>query len=241
MGRLFDHKRDAARERRPRLLSGASGFGHPQGSQAEAGPEIIALRDGRFSIVPTRDLVPGDIVRLRIGNIVPADVQLIESDYLSIDQSALMGESLSVNKSRGNVAYAGTVVKQGEMLGVVNTGAHTNFHTVVALVAKAALEKRSHFQRMVIRIGDFLILITVVLVLLIVMVALFRHEPLLEIARVALALTVTVIPVALPAVLSVTLAVGAMNLARRQAIVSRLTAIEELADVDVFCSDKTAL
>src|SRR5512135_2194417 len=135
---------------------------------------------------------------------------------------------------------ASTIVKQGEMLAVVvNTGINTNFHTVVALVAKASLEERSHFQKMVIKIGDFLILITVALVVLIVLVALFRNEHFLEIARFALVLTVASIPVALPAVLSVTMAVGAMNLARRQAIVSRLTAIEELAGVDVFCSDKT--
>ncbi|HTS53918.1 MAG TPA: HAD-IC family P-type ATPase [Burkholderiales bacterium] len=122
---------------------------------------------------------------------------------------------------------------------VVNTGANTNFHTVVALVAEAELEQTSHFQQMVIRIGNFLILITVALVILIVMVSLFRHEPFLEIARFALVLTVAAIPVALPAVLSVTMAVGAVNLSHRQAIVSRLTAIEELAGVDVFCSDKT--
>jgi hypothetical protein len=180
------------------------------------------------------------VIRLRIGNIVPADVQLIEGDYLLIDQSALTGESLPVSKKQEEVAYASTVVKQGEMLAVVvNTGANTNFHTVVELVAKASLQERSHFQKMVIRIGDFLIAMTVVLVLLIVMVSLFRHENMLEIARFALVLSVAAIPVALPAVLSVTMAVGAMNLARRQAIVSRLTAIEELAGADVFCSDKT--
>ena len=179
-------------------------------------------------------------VTLMIGNVVPADVQLLQGDYLLIDQSALTGESLPVNKGAADVAYASTVIKQGEMLAVVvNTGTDTNFHTVVALVAKASLEERSHFQKMVIKIGDFLILITGVLVIVIVMVALFRHEHFLEIARFALVLTVASIPVALPAVLSVTMAVGAMNLARRQAIVSRLTAIEELAGVDVFCSDKT--
>ncbi|MGD8874975.1 MAG: plasma-membrane proton-efflux P-type ATPase [Gammaproteobacteria bacterium] len=204
------------------------------------GREVIVLRDGSFSTLPARDLVPGDIIRLRMGNIVPADVQLLQGDYLLIDQSALTGESLPVSKKVQQVAYASTVVKQGEMLAVVvNTGASTNFHSVVALVARATKEARSHFQKMVIRIGDFLIIITIVLVLLIVMVALFRHENLLEIARFALVLSVAAIPVALPAVLSVTMAVGAMNLARRKAIVSRLTAIEELAGVDVFCSDKT--
>jgi H+-transporting ATPase len=202
--------------------------------------EVVVLREGAFKTIPARELVPGDIVKLRIGNVVPADVRLLDGEYLSVDQSALTGESLPVNKKTGEVAYANTIVKQGEMLAVVvNTAARTNFHTVVALVAKASLQERSHFQKMVIRIGDYLILITVALVVLIVMVALFRHEPLLEIARFALVLTVAAIPVALPAVLSVTLAVGAVNLARRQAIVSRLTAIEELAGVDVFCSDKT--
>ena len=202
--------------------------------------EVTVLREGEYKTVPARELVPGDIVKLRIGNVVPADVQLLEGDYLSVDQSALTGESLPVDKKAGEAAYANTIVKQGEMMAVVvNTGTATNFHTVVALVAKASLEEQSHFQKMVIRIGDYLILITVALVVLIVMVALFRHSPFLEIARFALVLTVAAIPVALPAVLSVTLAVGAVNLARRQAIVSRLTAIEELAGVDVFCSDKT--
>jgi len=202
--------------------------------------EVIALRDGAFLSIPARDLVPGDIVKLRIGNIVPADVQLLRGDYLLIDQSALTGESLPVSKKSGELAYANTIVKQGEMLAVVvNTGARTNFQTVVSLVAKASMEERSHFQKMVIRIGNFLILITVALITLIIMVALFRHQHFLEIARFSLVLTVAAIPVALPAVLSVTMAVGAVNLARRQAIVSRLTAIEELAGVDVFCSDKT--
>jgi H+-transporting ATPase len=202
--------------------------------------DVIVLRDGTFQTVSAVGLVPGDVVKLRIGNVVPADVQLLQGDYLLIDQSALTGESLPVSKKAGEVAYSSTIVKQGEMLAVVvNTGSATNFHTVVALVAKASLEERSHFQRMVIRIGNFLIMITVALVALIIMVALFRHENFLEIIRFALVLTVAAIPVALPAVLSVTMAVGAVNLAKREAIVSRLTAIEELAGVDVFCSDKT--
>jgi H+-transporting ATPase len=202
--------------------------------------ETIVLRDGAFTSIPSRNLVPGDIIKLRIGNIVPADVQLFRGEYLLIDQSALTGESLPVSKKADEIAYANTIIKQGEMLAVViNTGSHTNFQTVVSLVAKASLEERSHFQRMVIRIGNFLIAITAALVALIIMVALFRHQPFLEIARFSLVLTVAAIPVALPAVLSVTMAVGAVNLARRQAIVSRLTAIEELAGVDVFCSDKT--
>lgn len=200
----------------------------------------LVLREGAFKTIPARELVPGDIIKLKIGNIVPADVQLLRGEYLLVDQSMLTGESLPVSKSRDDIAYANTIVKQGEMMAVVvNTGSRTHFHSVVALVAAAGLKERSHFQRMVIQIGNFLILITVVLVMIIVMVALFRHENFLEITRFALVLTVAAIPVALPAVLSVTMAVGALNLARRQAIVSRLSAIEELAGVDIFCADKT--
>jgi H+-transporting ATPase len=202
--------------------------------------EALVLRDGRFETTPARELVPGDLIKLRIGSIVPADVQLLGEGYLQLDQSALTGESLPVGKQADDVAYANTIVTQGEALAiVVNTGARTNFQSVVALVAKASLEERSHFQKMVIRIGDFLIVTTIALVVLIVMVSLFRHEDMLEIVRFALVLMVAAIPVALPAVLSVTLAVGALNLARREAIVSRLTAIEELAGVDILCSDKT--
>ncbi len=211
-----------------------------QALKSQLANAVIVIRGGAAKTVAAREIVPGDIVRLRMGNVVPADVQLVSGDYLLLDEAALTGESLPVSKTAGAVAYAGTIVRQGEMLAVVvNTGASTNFHSVVALVAEASREQRSHFQKMVIRIGNFLILITVALVVLIVMVALFRHESLLEIVRFALVLTVAAIPVALPAVLSVTLAVGAVNLARHKAIVSRLTAVEELAGVDVFCCDKT--
>lgn len=208
--------------------------------KAKLSTEAIVLRNGHFSTIGVHDLVPGDIIRLRIGAIVPADVKLIDGEYLTLDESALTGESLPVDKQPGAVAYANTVVKQGEMLAVVvNTGATTAFASVVSLVARANLKERSHFQRMVIRIGNFLILVTLAMVILIILAALFRHESFIEIARFSLVLTVAAIPVALPAVLSVTLAVGAVNLARKQAIVSKLTAIEELAGVDVLCSDKT--
>jgi len=208
--------------------------------KAKMDQQVTVLRESTFSRISSRTLVPGDIIKLRIGDIIPADVQLLSGDFLLIDQAALTGESLPVSKKLNEVAYANTIVKQGEMLAVVvNTGSHTHFSSVVSLVAKAQLEERSHFQKMVIQIGNFLIIITVSLVLLIIMVSLFRHENFIEIARFALVLTIAAIPVALPAVLSVTMAVGAMNLARKQAIVSKLTAIEELAGVDIFCTDKT--
>ncbi len=202
--------------------------------------KAIVLRDGKFQTIDARYLVPGDIVKIKIGDLVPADVKLIDGDYIQADQSALTGESLPVSKKPGDIAYSNSVVKQGEMLGVVtHTALDTYFGRTVALVARAEREQKSHFQKAVLHIGNYLIVITIFLVVIILIAALFRHENLLEILRFALVLTVAAIPVAMPAVLTVTLAAGAMKLARKQAIVSRLVAIEELAGVDVLCSDKT--
>ncbi|GKT11407.1 MAG: H+-transporting ATPase [Thiomicrorhabdus sp.] len=201
---------------------------------------IITRRNGQFIQVKFKNLVPGDIIKLKIGDIVPADVLLITDGYLSIDQSSLTGESLPVSKKSGDIGYANTVIKQGEMLAViVNTGNRTNFHKVVSLVASAQMHEESHFQKMVIKVGNFLIGLTLTMIAIILVSAYFRDENMMEIVRFALVLTIAAIPVALPAVLSVTMAIGALNLARKKAIVSRLVAIEELAGVDVFCLDKT--
>ncbi|BBP43369.1 plasma-membrane proton-efflux P-type ATPase [Thiosulfativibrio zosterae] len=202
--------------------------------------QTTALRDGKFIEIPSRELVPGDLIQLRIGDMIPADVQLVSGDYLMIDESALTGESLPVNKQSQEVAYANTVVKQGQMMAVIiHTAAQTRFHSVVALITKTQQSETSHFQKMVLQIGHFLIALTVFLAMIIILVSLSRGDPIGDILRFVLVLTVASIPVALPAVLSVTMAVGAMNLAKRQAIVSKLTAIEELAGIDIFCSDKT--
>jgi len=208
--------------------------------KAKIAGKALVLRDGTFRTVPSRELVPGDIVKVKIGDMVPADVKLAEGDFILADQSALTGESLPVSKKTGDIAYSSSVIRQGEMLAVVvGTALNTFFGKTAALVARAQKEEKSHFQKAVIHIGNYLILITIFLAAMILITAMFRHEPMVEILRFTLILTVAAIPVALPAVLTVTLAVGAMNLAKRQAIVSRLVAIEELAGVDVLCSDKT--
>ncbi len=203
--------------------------------------KAIVLRDGEWREVDARYLVPGDIVKLKIGDIVPADVKLIGGgDFLLVDQSALTGESLPVEKKPGDVVYANSIVKQGEMNAlVVATGLDTYFGATVKLVARAEREERSHFQQMVIQVGNFLIGMTLVVVGVMVVVELGRGKPWEDLLRYALVLTVAAIPVALPAVLTVTMAVGALYLAKRQVIVSRLAAIEELAGVDVLASDKT--
>ncbi|WP_083607619.1 plasma-membrane proton-efflux P-type ATPase [Thalassospira sp. TSL5-1] len=196
------------------------------------------LRDGKWRDIPARDLVCGDIVSLRLGNIIPADARLVDGDYLAVDQSALTGESLPVDKKMGDDVYSGSIAKMGEMTAQITaTGMNTYFGKTARLVQNAG--NVSHFQKAVLRIGNFLILSTLGLVALILMVALYRGDPWFETVLFALILTVAAIPVALPAVLSVTMAVGAEKLARLKAIVSRLVAIEELAGIDILCSDKT--
>ncbi|WP_293449221.1 plasma-membrane proton-efflux P-type ATPase [Persephonella sp.] len=200
----------------------------------------IVLRDGKWKEIDARYIVPGDIIKLKIGDIIPADVKLVEGDFILVDQSALTGESLPVTKKAGDVAYANSIVKQGEMIViVVATGLNTYFGKTVKLVAKAEREERSHFQEMVIKVGNFLIIITLILVGFMILFELNRGANWVELLRFSLVLTVAAIPVALPAVLTVTMAVGALYLAKRQVIVSRLASIEELAGVDILCSDKT--
>jgi H+-transporting ATPase len=196
------------------------------------------LRDGKWSDVPAKTLVTGDIVMIKLGNVVPADMKLVDGDYLSIDQSALTGESLPVEKKKNDVAYSGSIVKMGQMNGLVTaTGMNTLFGRAAQLTK--SVKTVSHFQKAVLKIGNFLILITLGLVALILIISLYRNDPFVQTVLFCLILTVAAIPVALPAVLSVTMAVGASVLATMKAIVSRLASIEEMAGMDILCSDKT--
>ncbi len=206
--------------------------------KAKLAPDARVRRDGRWSTIPARELVPGDVIRVRIGDIIPADARLLEGDPVEIDQSALTGESLPVMHGSGDVVYSGSILKQGEADALVYaTGEKTYFGRTAHLVEKA--HTTSHFQRAVLKIGDYLIVLAVALVVLILSVALFRGDDMLTTLQFALILTVAAIPVAMPTVLSVTMAVGAKLLAKKQAIVSRLASIEEMAGMDVLCSDKT--
>ena len=203
--------------------------------------KAIVLRDGKWMEIDAKEIVPGDIIKIKIGDIIPADIKLIGgSDYLLVDQSALTGESLPVNKKPEDVAYSNSIIKQGEMTAlVIATGLNTYFGKTVGLVEKAEQNQRSHFQKMVINVGNFLIIITIFMVGIIIFYGIKRHEPIFDLLEFSLVLTVSAIPVALPTVLTVVMAVGALKLARKQAIVSRLAAIEEMAGMDVLCSDKT--
>ena len=195
-------------------------------------------RDGKWENPKARELVPGDVIRLRLGDIVPADARLLDGDSIEVDQSALTGESLPVTANSGGAVYSGSIIRQGEIDAIVYaTGTDTYFGKTAQLVEQA--HTVSHFQKAVMKIGDYLIVLAVALVALILAFALFRGDKVLTTLEFCLVLLVAAIPVAMPTVLSVTMAVGARLLAKKEAIVTRLSAIEELAGVDVLCSDKT--
>ena len=195
-------------------------------------------RDGKWITPPARELVPGDVIRLRMGDIVPADARLLEGDPVEVDQSALTGESLPATRKTGEALFSASIIRQGESGALVYaTGTNTYFGKTAELVQDA--ETISHFQKAVLKIGTFLIILAAAMVALIIVVSLVRGDAFLTTLQFALVLTVAAIPVAMPTVLSVTMAVGARLLAKRKAIVSRLVAIEELAGVDILCSDKT--
>jgi len=206
--------------------------------KAKLAIKALVRRDGNWATRESRELVPGDVIHLRLGDIVPADARLLEGDPVEVDQSALTGESLPVTHASGEAVFSGSIVRTGEIDALVYaTGENTYFGKTAQLVQGA--QTTSHFQRAVLRIGNYLIILAVALVALIIGVALFRGDAMLTTLQFALVLTVAAIPVAMPTVLSVTMAVGARLLARKEAIVTRLAAIEELAGVDVLCSDKT--
>ena len=215
----------------------------------EAGNAIAALkatlaikarvkRDGKWVNPAARELVPGDAVRLRLGDIVPADARLLNGDEISVDQSALTGESLPASRKSGDAVFSGSIVRRGEIDALVYaTGGKTYFGKTAELVETAVTV--SHFQKAVLKIGNYLIVLALILVAVIIGLGIYRGEAILTVLQFALVLTVAAIPVAMPTVLSVTMAVGARLLAKKEAIVSKLVAIEELAGVDVLCADKT--
>ncbi|VAX25036.1 Lead, cadmium, zinc and mercury transporting ATPase; Copper-translocating P-type ATPase [hydrothermal vent metagenome] len=227
------------------LFNASVGFWqeHQAASAVEALKKQLAMkgrakRNGKWMEVDSSKLVPGDIVRIRPGDIIPADTKLVEGDYLSVDQSALTGESLPVTRKAGEIVFSGSIAKQGEMVALVTTtGKDTFFGQTAKLVSEA--KSVSHFQKAVLKIGDYLIYLSLGLAAILVIDELFRASSLLTLIQFTLILVVAAIPAAMPAVLSVTMAIGAMVLAKKKAIVTRLESIEEMAGMDILCSDKT--
>jgi plasma-membrane proton-efflux P-type ATPase len=195
------------------------------------------LREAAWQVIPARELVPGDIVRMRAGDIIPADVRLLDGT-LSVDQSALTGESLDVDKAAGELLSAGSLVRRGEGSGVVVlTGAHTYFGRTTVLVREA--RPKLHIEAVVAKVVRALFVIVGALLAVVMGLSLARHVPLLETVPLLLVLLMSAVPVALPVMFTVSMAVGAKELAKRGVLVTRLSATEDAATMDMLCVDKT--
>jgi plasma-membrane proton-efflux P-type ATPase len=194
-------------------------------------------RDSSWQVIPARELVPGDIVRVRPGDIVPADVKLL-TGALSIDQSALTGESKDADKAPGDVLSSGSIVRRGEGNGVVMlTGAKTYFGRTTELVQKA--RPKLHIEAVVSKVVRWLFVIVGALLGVVIVLSLIRGVPLLEMIPLVLVLLMSAVPVALPVMFTVSMAVGSKELAKRGVLVTRLSAAEDAATMDVLCVDKT--
>ena len=226
------------------LLNGVVGFWeeHQAANAIAALKERLAKRararrDGEWREIAAEQLVPGDLIAVQRGDVVPADGRVLDGSA-DLDESALTGESLPVARGPGEGVYSGTIVSRGSPdVRVLATGAATEFGRTAELTGEVGAQ--SHFQAAIFSIGRYLIGIAMVLVGAIVAVSLLRGTSVATTLEFALVVTIASIPVALPAVLSVTMAVGARYLARHEAVVSHLPAVEEMSGVDVLCADKT--
>ena len=217
-----------------------------------AAPSAHVLRDGEESAIPARDLVPGDVVMLRAGDRVPADTRVIDAVNLAVDEAALTGESAAVNKTatafddpglalgdRRNMTYAGTLVVHGRGHGVVvATGMATEFGRIARMV-ETVEAGRTPLQENLDRLGGTLAKAALAVVALVVVIGLARGLPALEMFMFGIALAVAVVPEALPAVVTISLAIGVRRMVKRNALVRRLPIVETLGSTSVICSDKT--
>ncbi|CAM6024757.1 unnamed protein product [Sphagnum balticum] len=206
---------------------------------AHLAPKTKVLRDGKWSEQDAVILVPGDVISIKLGDIIPADARLLDGDPLKIDQSALTGESMPATKKPGDEVFSGSTCKQGEIEAVViATGVHTFFGKAAHLVDST--NNVGHFQKVLTAIGNFCIIsIAIGIIVEILVMYPIQHRPYREGINNLLVLLIGGIPIAMPTVLSVTMAIGSHQLSQQGAITKRMTAIEEMAGMDVLCSDKT--
>ncbi|ANZ73348.1 BA75_01560T0 [Komagataella pastoris] len=198
------------------------------------------IRDGQVVDILADEVVPGDILKLEDGVVIPADGRLVSEEcFLQVDQSAITGESLAVDKKTGDSTYSSSTVKRGEAYMVVTaTGDSTFVGRAAALVNKASAGQ-GHFTEVLNGIGTILLVLVIATLLVVWVACFYRTSPIVRILRFTLAITIVGVPVGLPAVVTTTMAVGASYLAKKQAIVQKLSAIESLAGVEILCSDKT--
>jgi H+-transporting ATPase len=195
------------------------------------------LRDGVWKVVPSRELVPGDVVRIRPGDFVPADAKVVDG-HLEVDQSALTGESFSAAKNPGDLLYSGSIIKNGESNGIVtSTGVKTYFGRTAQLVQLA--KPKLHIEAVTSNVVKWLLVMVSALVCVAVIFSLIRGFSILEVLPIILVVLLSAIPVALPAMFTVTMALGSMELAGKGVMVTRLSAAEDAATMDILCADKT--
>ncbi|RDW71312.1 plasma membrane ATPase-2 [Coleophoma cylindrospora] len=202
--------------------------------------KAVVLRNGNLIEVEASDVVPGDILQIEEGTIIPADGRIVTEDaFLQVDQSAITGESLAVDKHKGDTCYASSGVKRGEAFVVITaTGDNTFVGRAAALVNQASAAT-GHFTEVLNGIGTILLVLVIFTNLVVWISSFYRSNPIVKILEYTLAITIIGVPVGLPAVVTTTMAVGAAYLAKKQAIVQKLSAIESLAGVEILCSDKT--
>ncbi len=199
---------------------------------------VNVRRDGEWKTAPAKMLVPGDIIRVRLGNIVPADAVIIESDYLSVDQSMLTGESLPVDKEEGSTVFSSSIVRGGEATCVVTaTGKNTSFGKTVELIKIA--KTKTHLESIVFNILKYLMIMAIGLVIMVFLASVFTSINILSIIPFSLLILLTSIPVALPATFTVAMAYGAGRLSSKSILITRLESIEEASSMNVLCLDKT--
>ncbi|KAJ3332186.1 plasma membrane H+-ATPase [Gonapodya sp. JEL0774] len=201
--------------------------------------KATAIRGGVPKEIEAKSLVPGDVIAITEGDVCPADARLLgEDSFLQLDQSAITGESLAVTKRYNDMLYSSSAVKRGSGLAVIiATGPNTFVGQAAVLVSRA--QGVGHFRKVLNQIAYALMFMDLIAVIAVSIAALYRGESILDMLLFIMILTVVAVPIALPAVVTTTMAVGAAMLAEKQAIVSRLTSIEALAGVDILCSDKT--
>lgn len=217
-----------------------------------ASPTAKVIRNGHLSEVPASTLVPGDIVSLDAGDIIPADLRLIESSNLKIEEASLTGESVPVEKDssivfqedvslgdRKNMAYMGTSITYGRGKGVVVETGHNTEIGKIATMIQTYEDEDTPLQKQLNKLGKFLGITTIVICIVVFLVGLLQGRELLEMFMVSISLAVAAIPEGLPAIVTIVLAIGMNRMVKRNAIVKRLLAVETLGSTTVICSDKT--
>ncbi|KAM0277403.1 hypothetical protein ACHAQH_005843 [Verticillium albo-atrum] len=202
--------------------------------------KAVVLRDGQLKECEAHEVVPGDILQVEDGTIIPADGRIVTDDaFLQVDQSAITGESLAVDKHKGDNCYASSAVKRGEAFIVITATGDSTFVGRAAALVNAASAGTGHFTEVLNGIGTVLLILVVATLLIVWVSGFYRSNDIVEILRFTLAILIVGVPVGLPAVVTTTMAVGAAYLAKKKAIVQKLSAIESLAGVEILCSDKT--